>query len=611
MGAARIAPGLALLLCCPVLSSAYALVDVDDVMTKEEQIILLHRAQAQCEKRLKEVLRRPADITEPDKRWTAAAAPGKPRKEKASGKLHPESEEDTEVPHGSGHRGTSAPPPTVGSAPCPTLLHSTRGHPCMPEWDHILCWPLGPPGEVVAVPCPDYIYDFNHKGHAYRRCDRNGSWELVPGHNRTWANYSECVKFLTNETREREVFDRLGMIYTVGYSVSLASLSVAVLILVYFRRLHCTRNYIHLHLFASFMLRAVSIFVKDAVLYSGAALDEAERLTEEELRAIAQAPPPPTVPAAGYAGCRVAVTFFLYFLATNYYWILVEGLYLHSLIFMAFFSEKKYLWGFTVFGWGLPATFVAVWVGVRAATANTGCWDLSSGNKKWIIQVPILASIVLNFILFLNIVRVLATKLRETNAGRCDTRQQYRKLLKSTLVLMPLFGVHYIVFMATPYTEVSGTLWQVQMHYEMLFNSFQGFFVAIIYCFCNGEVQAEIKKSWSRWTLALDFKRKARSGSSSYSYGPMVSHTSVTNVGPRAGLGLPLSPRLLPAAATNGHLQQPSHTKPGATAPETAAPAAAAPKDDGLLGGSCSGLDEDAAPERPPALLQEEWETVM
>lgn len=48
-----------------------------------------------------------------------------------------------------------------------------------------------------------------------------------------------------------------------------------------------------------------------------------------------------------------------------------------------------------------------------------------------------------------------------------------RKLLKSTLVLMPLFGVHYIVFIATPYTEVSGMLWQVQMHYEMLFNSFQ------------------------------------------------------------------------------------------------------------------------------------------
>lgn len=38
---------------------------------------------------------------------------------------------------------------------------------------------------------------------------------------------------------------------------------------------------------------------------------------------------------------------------------------------------------------------------------------------------------------------------------------------------MPLFGVHYVVFMAMPYTEVSGLLWQIQMHYEMLFNSSQ------------------------------------------------------------------------------------------------------------------------------------------
>nr|3C4M_A Chain A, Fusion protein of Maltose-binding periplasmic protein and Parathyroid hormone/parathyroid hormone-related peptide receptor [synthetic construct]3C4M_B Chain B, Fusion protein of Maltose-binding periplasmic protein and Parathyroid hormone/parathyroid hormone-related peptide receptor [synthetic construct]3H3G_A Chain A, Fusion protein of Maltose-binding periplasmic domain and human parathyroid hormone receptor extracellular domain [synthetic construct] len=164
-----------------------AAAEFDDVMTKEEQIFLLHRAQAQCEKRLKEVLQRPASIMESDKGWTSASTSGKPRKDKASGKLYPESEEDKEAPTGSRY----------------------RGRPCLPEWDHILCWPLGAPGEVVAVPCPDYIYDFNHKGHAYRRCDRNGSWELVPGHNRTWANYSECVKFLTNETREREVFDRL------------------------------------------------------------------------------------------------------------------------------------------------------------------------------------------------------------------------------------------------------------------------------------------------------------------------------------------------------------------------------------------------------------------
>ncbi|XP_060104168.1 parathyroid hormone/parathyroid hormone-related peptide receptor-like [Heteronotia binoei] len=235
------------------------------------------------------------------------------------------------------------------------------------------------------------------------------------------------------------------------------------------------------------------------------------------------------------------------------------------------------------------------------------CWDLSAGYFKWFVQVPILITVMANFILFINIIRVLATKLRETNAGRCDTRQQYRKLLKSTLVLMPLFGVHYIVFMAVPYTEVTGILWQIQMHYEILFNSFQGFFVSIIYCFCNGEVQAEIKKSWSRWTLALDFKRKARSGSTTYSYGPMVSHTSVTNVTTRGGIALHLNTRLF-LGNLNGHRNLPGYVKNGSIS-ENSMPSSVPEqynKEEEYLNGS--GLFNG---DRPTALVEEEKETVM
>ncbi|TRY91980.1 hypothetical protein DNTS_013791 [Danionella cerebrum] len=359
----------------------------------------------------------------------------------------------------------------------------------------------GLPGTVTKVPCPSYVYDFNHNGFAYRQCNFNGSW--VSKENRTWVNYSDCLRFLAPgiEKGKRDFFERLHIMYTVGYAVSFGSLLVAIFIIGYFRRLHCTRNYIHMHLFVSFMLRAVSIFIKDRVVYANGVLQEYDTMLMDNISTVSISP----LDKTQYVGCKITVLFFIYFLATNYYWILVEGLYLHSLIFMAFFSDSKYLWGFTLIGWGVPALFVSTWAVVRATLADVRCWELSAGNIKWIYQVPILTAIGLNFLLFVNIVRVLATKIRETNAGRYDTRKQYRKLAKSTLVLVLVFGVHYIVFVGMPHT-FTGLGWQLRMYCELFFNSFQGFFVSIIYCFCNGEVQTEIRKTWLRWTLALDWK---------------------------------------------------------------------------------------------------------
>uniref|UniRef100_A0A8C5HGB2 Parathyroid hormone 2 receptor n=1 Tax=Gouania willdenowi TaxID=441366 RepID=A0A8C5HGB2_GOUWI len=385
---------------------------------------------------------------------------------------------------------------------------------CPPDWDGLICWPHGSPGLVTKVPCPSYIYDFNHKGHAYRKCDVNGSWMFVEQWNKTWNNYSECV-IISFLCPQQDFFERLSLMYTIGYAVSFCSLLVAIIIIGYFRRLHCTRNYIHMHLFVSFMLRALSIFVKDKVVHSSAGLQDLDSALLDNMKSVSIA----SLDKSQYIGCKVTVLLFIYFLSTNYYWILVEGLYLHCLIFMALRSDFKYLWGFILVGWGVPAVFVAVWAIVRATLADARCWELNAGNIKWIYQVPILTAIGLNFVLFVNIVRVLATKIRETNAGRYDTRKQYRKLAKSTLVLVLVFGIHYIIFVGLPHT-FTGQSWEIRMYCELFFNSFQGFFVSIIYCYCNGEVQTEIKKTWTRWNLAFEWEGPV--GCARYRYGSVV-----------------------------------------------------------------------------------------
>ncbi|MBN3321150.1 VIPR2 protein, partial [Atractosteus spatula] len=370
---------------------------------------------------------------------------------------------------------------------------------CRGMWDNITCWNPADIGETVTVPCPKSIsslYNTNDlsmeylwfmTGYISKNCTANG-WSVIFNVRKLLANLKSC-SFLTSSSYTNVSLLQLifylvvKTLYTLGYSASFIALTTGSAILCLFRKLHCTRNYIHLNLFFSFIVKTVSVFVKDEILYSSSSLTQCT----EDLSLI---------------GCKASLVIFQYCAMANYFWLLVEGLYLHTLL-VAIFSENRHFKVYLLIGWGIPAVFVIAWIVARIYLEDTGCWDMTDKDTpKWIINSPIIISIVLNFLLFISIIRILVQKLMCPDVGGND-QSQYKRLAKSTLLLIPLFGVHYIVFVSQTLSP------EYQVSFELAIGSFQGLVVAILYCFLNSEVQGELKRKWRsmclNWHVSRDY----------------------------------------------------------------------------------------------------------
>ncbi|XP_038161329.1 glucagon-like peptide 2 receptor [Cyprinodon tularosa] len=378
---------------------------------------------------------------------------------------------------------------TLASTPFPA-----NGNYCKGTFDKFVCWPHSSPGNV-SVPCPPFLPWITEGGNrrAHRECLENGSWRQLENSTDPWRDHSECLEHQYFKDMEDQIprDSALRLISVIGYSLSLVSLSLATLLMGMLRKLHCTRNYIHMNLFVSFILRAAAIISKEIIfqlMYSNSPDDDHGWNFYSS--------------AIGLL-CKFSKVCMEYFVACNFFWLLVEAIFLHTLLFTAVLTKRCLLKKYLLLGWGTPVLFVTPWTVVKIVYENKGCWSIVNRWFWWIMKGPITLSVLVIFIIFIKILKLLLSKLKADQVKFTDYRYS---LARATLVLIPLLGLHEVVFHVLIDECVEGNSRYARNFINLTLSSFQGFLVAVLYCFANGEVQAELKKRWQLFLFTNHFK---------------------------------------------------------------------------------------------------------
>ncbi|KAM9557931.1 glucagon-like peptide 2 receptor [Salvelinus alpinus] len=374
-------------------------------------------------------------------------------------------------------------------------IFSGTGTYCNGTVDLFVCWPHSAPGNV-SVPCPSYLpwVTEDDSRSVYRQCLSNGSWRLQENSSEAWRDQRECDEKHFFEAEEDEVFRQaaLRVISIIGYALSLFSLSLATLLMGILRKLHCTRNYIHMNLFVSFMMRAIAVFIKEIVLhvmYTKLPIDDPgwNSYSNSVIAVV----------------CKASRMSMEYFVACNYFWLLVEAIFLHTLLFTAVLTKRRLLKRYMLIGWGTPFVFVVPWTVTKVLFENEGCWANKDRWIWWIIRGPISLSVLVIFYIFIKILMLLLSKLKADQVRFTDYRYS---LARATLVLIPLLGIHEVVFTLLIDECVEGNTRYARNVINLTLSSFQGLLVSVLYCFANGEFQAELKKHWQLFRFTNHFQ---------------------------------------------------------------------------------------------------------
>ncbi|XP_062236997.1 calcitonin gene-related peptide type 1 receptor-like [Platichthys flesus] len=344
-------------------------------------------------------------------------------------------------------------------------LSKAPGPVCNTTWDGWLCWDETEAGVTTEQGCPEFFDDFDSSLMASKVCTETGEWGRHPESNRTWSNYTNCKG---NMTHHNAVAMSHFYLVMIGHGLSLVSLLISLGIFCYFKSLSCQRITLHKNLFLSFVLNSVTTLVLLNMLKENQGQNSKDSTS-----------------------CKLAWFVHMYLLICNYFWMLCEGIYLHTLIVVAVFAEKQHLIWYYMLGWGFPLVPAVLYSLARHFYSNDNCW-VSPTSLLYIIHSPMCAALVVNLFFLLNIVRVLITKLRVTHQAESSL---YMRAVRATLILVPLLGIQLVLF---PYKPQEHWAKEIHMYIMEILMHYQGLLVSTIFCFFNGEVQSVLRRHWNQ-----------------------------------------------------------------------------------------------------------------
>ncbi|XP_067095328.1 calcitonin gene-related peptide type 1 receptor-like [Osmerus mordax] len=341
---------------------------------------------------------------------------------------------------------------------------------CNRTWDGWLCWGDSSPGTATQL-CPEYFQDFDPAEKVTKVCNSDGQWFRHPESDRVWSNYTQCQIYTKGKL---ELAYSLYYMAIVGHGLSIISLVISLIIFSYFKSLSCQRVSLHKNTFLSFILNSIL-----TIIWLTAVANNQQMVASNPL------------------SCKLLSVLTLYMFGCTYFWMLCEGIYLHTLIIVAVFVGEQQLCWYYVLGWVFPIVPAITYGVARGLFYNDKCWIGSDTYLVYIIHGPIHAALLVNLFFLLNIMRVLITKLKVTHSAESNT---YMKAVRATLILVPLLGAQFILVPKRPEGRLTRPIYDSIMH---IFAHFQGLLVAIIFCFCNSEVQTVLRRQLGPVQISL------------------------------------------------------------------------------------------------------------